>query len=260
MLYELSNGVTYYKDQLHNQLIIFYDQEIERVFDLSDPGDVIELESYRAHLIKEGQEITKIDAEGHYILPGFIDVHIHGYKGVDVMDANVESLEIMKKELVKNGVTSFLATTMTMGKKSILDALDAVEKVIVKQEQSDVIGAAIIGVHLEGPFINNKFKGAQSEKHIIPVDHDMLDRYKDIIKVVTIAPETDGGLETIKKYKNDMNFSIGHSGAKYEEAMEAFEYGACCTTHLFNAMTGLHHRNLGIVGAALTSDLSLIHI
>ncbi|MDW7669795.1 MAG: N-acetylglucosamine-6-phosphate deacetylase, partial [Bacillota bacterium] len=110
------------------------------------------------------------------------------------------------------------------------------------------------GVHLEGPFINNKFKGAQSEKHIIPVDHEILDRYKDIIKVVTIAPEKDGSLETIKKYKNDMNFSIGHSGATYEEAIEAFEHGACCTTHLFNAMTGLHHRNLGIVGAALTTD------
>lgn len=254
MLYELSNGITYYKEQLHNQLVLFYDQDIKGIFDLSDSKDVIDLEAYRSKLINEGQELTRIDAKGLYILPGFIDIHIHGYKGADVMDARVESLELMKRELVKNGVTAFLATTMTMDKKSITEALDVVKKVMTEQEYSDVNGAEIIGVHLEGPFINSKFKGAQPEKHIIPVEHDILDHYKDIIKVVTIAPETDGGLSTIKKYKNDMNFSLGHSGANYDVAMEAIECGACSTTHLFNAMTGLHHRDPGVVGAALASD------
>lgn len=253
-LFELSQGMTYYKEHFQDQLVIFYDEEIQEIFDLSDPKEAVKAEIYRASVIKEGYEVIKIDAEGHYILPGFMDVHIHGYKGADVMDARVKSLQVMKKELPENGVTSFLATTMTMGKKTIMDALNVLETVMADQEHKPLMGAQIIGVHLEGPFINKSFKGAQAESYIMPVDYEIIDRYRDIIKVVTIAPEIEGGLKTIIDYKDTIRFSVGHSGANYDEGMAAFECGAQATTHLFNAMTGLHHREPGLVGAALNSD------
>lgn len=195
----------------------------------------------------------EIDAQGHYVVPGFIDVHIHGYKGVDVMDGDVDSIEKMAKGITENGVTAFLATTMTMDKSSIMNALNSIRKVMTDNTLNQE-GAMVLGAHLEGPFINTEYKGAQSERYVIPPAKEWLDEFGDTIKVVTIAPEIEGALEIIESYSDTINFSLGHTGASYEKAMEAYAKGAKSATHLFNAMTGLHHRNPGVVGAAFSCD------
>lgn len=254
MVYEIINGVVFHHNELKEEHVVLFEDKIVAIYDLNNQVDVDFYEKVKHRLSLEGKDLQTIDAKGQYVLPGFIDVHIHGYKGVDVMDGEQSSLHKMKQDLVENGVTNFLATTMTMDKASIVHALEAVKKVMKQQDNGVVKGAHILGVHLEGPFINVDYKGAQPKKHIVSPDHQLLKDYLDILKIVTIAPEIAGGLETIAEFKDNINFSIGHSGASYEQAMEAFECGACGTTHLFNAMTGVHHRNPGIVGAAFASD------
>jgi len=192
-----------------------------------------------------------IDLKGAYVSSGFIDIHIHGLKGRDVMDGDPESLKIMSDTLVETGVTSYLATTMTQDQKDIDKALEAVRT--YRQEPSS-LGANILGVHLEGPFINRAYKGAQNEAYIVLPREDMIEGYYDQIRLISLAPEVEGALDFCQavKEKNDhIKFSIGHSAASYDKALEAYSQGFDSTTHLFNAMTGLHHRQPGIVGAVL---------
>ncbi|MGL4912066.1 MAG: N-acetylglucosamine-6-phosphate deacetylase [Romboutsia sp.] len=201
--------------------------------------------------VPDGCEI--IDAKGQYVCPGLIDIHIHGNMGKDTMDGTGESIIAISKSIARYGVTSFLPTTMTMDEKSINNALDVIKSFMNKE----IEGAEVIGAHLEGPFINIDYKGAQNPKFIVAPSYDLIDKYKDVIKVITYAPEGDGNLEFTKKIKKDTNIvlSIGHSNAKFEEARNAINLGASNITHTFNGMTGLNHRDPGVVGAALTTDV-----
>ncbi len=235
------NGQIYYEGKFQKGKVLVYSNTIESILTQSAYEDI------KKHMDEE------TNAEGNFVVPGFIDVHIHGYQGVDVMNGTTEALNTMKKGLVENGVTSFLATTMTMPKPDITKALDAVREVMKEQEKTSY-GATIVGVHLEGPFINAEKKGAQPEEYIIHPEEELVEPYLDLIKVITIAPEVEDSLAFIKKYHKSINFSLGHTSATYEEAMKAFECGACGSTHTFNAMTGMHHRKPGVVTAALTSD------
>jgi N-acetylglucosamine-6-phosphate deacetylase len=235
------NGQIYYEGKFQKGKVLIYSNTIESILTQSA------YEEIKKHMDEE------TNAEGNFVVPGFIDVHIHGYQGVDVMNGTTEALNTMKKGLVENGVTSFLATTMTMPKADITKALDAVREVMKEQEKTSY-GATIVGVHLEGPFINAEKKGAQPEEYIIHPEEELVEPYLDLIKVITIAPEVEDSLAFIKKYHKSINFSLGHTSATYEEAMKAFECGACGSTHTFNAMTGMHHRKPGVVTAALTSD------
>ena len=193
-----------------------------------------------------------IDAQGKYVSPGFVDIHIHGNMGRDTMDATEEAITTIAKSIVRHGVTSFLPTTMTMDKESVYNALDAVKDLMGCGEGR----AEILGAHLEGPFINQKYKGAQNEAFIINPSYEFVEKYKDVIKVITYAPEQDESFEFTKEVvKNtDIALSIGHSKATFKQAREAINLGARNITHLFNGMTPLNHRNPGVVGAGLTSD------
>ncbi len=195
-----------------------------------------------------------IDAKGNYIAPGLVDIHIHGYLGEDTSDAKPEGIRKMAYGIAENGVTAFLPTTMTVAKEQIVAALDAVRS--LKEESKTWGGAEILGVHAEGPFINPSKKGAQAEENILVPDADFILENEDIIKIVTLAPEMDEGHKCIKKLaaESDVLVSMGHSDAKFEEAMSAAKDGVNHTTHLFNAMSALAHRNPGVVGAALASD------
>ncbi len=193
----------------------------------------------------------EIKLNGEHVFPGFIDVHIHGKLGSDTMDATDKAIKDMSEGIVKNGVTAFLPTTMSMPKEKIQNALDNV-KAFMQSENK--IGAKVLGVHLEGPFINKDKKGAQPENGIFPIDEDLIINNKEVIKIISIAPEVDNAIEFISKYKEDFNFSIAHTNADYETATNAIKNGAKSFTHLFNAMTGLNHRNPGCVGSALTND------
>ena len=202
----------------------------------------------------DGKADEIIDAAGAYVVPGFVDVHIHGFNGADVMDGNTESLTTMAKGLTANGVTSFLATTMTMGVPYIRAALEAVKEYTADEVLSRQ-GAEIVGVHLEGPFININKKGAQRGEDIIPADIDVIAGYEDLIKVITIAPEIEENMAFIEKYADRFCFSIGHTEATFEVATEAVRKGAKSVTHLFNAMSPLEHRFPGVVGTAFIEDI-----
>lgn len=193
-----------------------------------------------------------IDAQGKYVSPGFIDIHIHGNMGRDTMDATEEAVTTIAKSIVRHGVTSFLPTTMTMDQESVYNALDVVKDLMGCGEGR----AEILGAHLEGPFINQKYKGAQNESFIINPSYEFIEKYKDVIKVITYAPEQDDNFEFTKEVvrNTDIALSIGHSKATFKQAREAINLGARNITHLFNGMTPLNHRNPGVVGAGLTSD------
>ena len=195
-----------------------------------------------------------VDAKGNYVAPGLVDIHIHGYLGEDTCDAKTEGVKKMAYGVIQNGVTAFLPTTMTVAKDEIVAALDAVRS--LKEESKTWGGAEIIGVHAEGPFINPSKKGAQAEENILVPDADFIIENADIIKIVTLAPEMDEGHKCIKKLaaESDVLVSMGHTDAKFEEAMSAAKDGVNHATHLFNAMSALAHRNPGVVGAALASE------
>jgi len=198
--------------------------------------------------------IDIIDAKGHYVSAGFIDLHIHGSGGADVMDATLEALEILSTTLSQTGTTSFLATTMTMPSIDIENALKNIEKF-----SSQVTGASILGVHLEGPFINTKKHGAQDENYIQSPNLELIEKYMNHIKMITLAPEIDGSESFIKYLTKEyphIILSIGHSEASYEESKKSFEWGISHATHLFNAMNPYHHRAPGIVGAVFDSDVT----
>jgi N-acetylglucosamine-6-phosphate deacetylase len=199
----------------------------------------------------------------HYLVPGLIDCHMHGASGFDVMDADINGLEQLSESLLKQGTTGFLATTMTMSDNCIEKALKSVADYQDKYKKGEIgaSGAQILGIHLEGPFLSNKHPGAQNAKYIKSGDIKLFDKWQDIakgaIKLITVAPEDSNNMSFIKHIKNkypDIVISIGHSDASFEQANEAISAGACHCTHLFNAMSGFHHRAPGIPGAVLISD------
>ena len=197
--------------------------------------------------------IEIIDGKGNYLCPGFIDIHIHGAAGFDTMDASSEALKTIKKSLIKSGVTSFLATTMSMPISDIEKTLSVIRNEMIEDSQ----GARIIGSHLEGPFLNKEYKGCHLAKDIILPNTNLIEKYQDIIKLLTIAPEIEGAEAFIKYLREkDIIVSAGHTAASYEEVMEARKWGLSHTTHLFNAMGKLHHRKPSLLGAALTTDMT----
>lgn len=197
-----------------------------------------------------------IEGNGRYLSPGFIDIHIHGAGNHDTMEGTFDSLEIISKTIAEHGTTTFLPTTMTVDVKEIRRAVEA-----VKVAQGSVSGASIGGVHLEGPFISQDAIGAQNPNYVIRPSResfqDMVGNHTDLIKSITMAPELDGALELIPYLReNDINVSMGHTIATYDQAMEGIRAGVNHSTHLFNAMTPFSHRSPGVVGAIFDSDIT----
>ena len=193
---------------------------------------------------------------GAIVLPGFIDQHIHGAGGSDGMDGTVQDISVIANTIAKEGTTSFLVTTMTQSKDNILRALTAVKEY---RENANNDGARVVGVHLEGPFISSEYKGAQPLEYVIEPNVDIFDEYNvasgNSIKVVTLAPEIKGADKLISHLKEKgVVASIGHSGAKYNDVLNAVSKGATSVTHTFNAQTPLHHREIGVVGSAMLVD------
>ncbi|MPM74762.1 N-acetylglucosamine-6-phosphate deacetylase [bioreactor metagenome] len=252
------------KEVLKNMAIIF-DKEIIAIIDEEELinysnsnsskgiSSLAEGESYN-HRPYQYEELEILDAKGQYVGPGFIDIHIHGSGGKDTMDGDLEALKVISKTIARNGVTGFLPTTMTMDKDHIYNAF----KVIRIAMESKLEGAAVLGCHMEGPFINKKYKGAQNPEHIIAPDFGLIKDYIDIIKIITIAPEKDENNNFLSKMKNhkEIVLSMGHSEATFEEAMKSIEMGISHCTHVFNAMTPLNHREPGVVGAVFKSNIT----
>jgi N-acetylglucosamine-6-phosphate deacetylase len=195
--------------------------------------------------------------ENYHLIPGMIDLHIHGAFGADVMDCSIEALETISNALPKEGVTSFLATTMTAPKKDIEKALSCVKS--FTEIQNHYTGAQLLGVHLEGPFISPQKKGAQNEKDIIPFDESLFANWQKIsgdkIKIITLAPEIIDKTCIKKLVKNQhVIISAGHSNATYQETLNAIDAGVSYATHLFNGMRAIDHREPGVAIALLLSN------
>lgn len=197
-----------------------------------------------------------------YFIPGLIDPHFHGIKGHDVMSGNPESLHAIQKELVKNGVTGFLPTTMTACAKVTEKALQAITEAI----HTPIIGTNILGIHLEGPFISTEKAGAQDvtgnalnpDFHLLQCWHQLTTK---AIKLVTIAPEMPGSIEFIESaIKLGIQIGVGHTNATFEETKAAIDAGASVGTHLFNAMPTPHHRKPGAAGALLDEDRAYVEV
>lgn len=190
----------------------------------------------------------RIDGSDAYALPGFIDLHIHGSMGFDVMDGSLASLQGLCDFLIQGGVTSFLATTMTDSAKRIKMALRAMKTFAERP------GTPFLGVHIEGPYLNPAYRGSQSEMHL---RQPMREEYipwlsTGMIKMITLAPEIAGGEDLMRDaLAQGATVSIGHSGADYDAATRYFAAGARQVTHTFNGMPGIHHRQPGLFVAAL---------
>ncbi|EKD54704.1 MAG: hypothetical protein ACD_60C00057G0029 [uncultured bacterium] len=195
--------------------------------------------------------------KNYHLVPGFIDVHIHGANGSDVMDGDFHALETISHALAEEGTTSFLATTMTAAPDAIEKALMNIHAFMQKQEKMD--GARILGAHLEGPFLSAKKIGAQPAAYILPPNSDDIKQWQKIsghcIKLITLAPELKDALKLIHFLKEEgIVASVGHTDATYAESIAAIDAGCSHVTHLFNAMRGIHQREPGTVTAALLRD------
>lgn len=217
-----------------------------------------DFEKIRADVKIEGEKISKIgdfsseeglDLTGLVVIPGLIDMHIHGCGGADTGDATPEALETMSQTLVKNGVTSFCPASMTLSFEELTKIFANIDAM-----KDKVGGAYIHGANMEGPYIAMSKKGAQNPLYVRKPDKEEFKKLYEgcngAIRVVDIAPECDGGDEFIKEIQPICPVSIAHTDAGYDEAVHAIELGVRHITHLFNAQSGLHHRKPGVVGAA----------
>ncbi len=192
------------------------------------------------------------------LAPGFIDVHIHGGSGRDVMELDRSALAAVERGIVKHGVTSYLPTTVSAPLPDTLRALEHLGKAI-RAESSDVGRSRPLGIHLEGPFVSHAKRGVHPPQNLLPPSPEVLrqlhEASEETVRMLTIAPELEGGIETIiEAVKLGIRASLGHSNATFVEAKAGIDAGACHATHTFNAMRPLDHREPGILGAVLSDD------
>lgn len=214
----------------------------------------------------DGQVITDVAQTTHVpaaaervhgiIVPGFIDVHVHGGDGADFMDAHEESTARILGFHAMHGTTAVAATTLSASRSDLHAAVESIARVTMERPA----GAEVVAVHLEGPFINVKRAGAQDRGSIRPADiHEVAALIAEAPRlrwIITVAPELEGARGLIEHFRDRVLFSIGHTAADHAAAVSAIEWGALHFTHLYNAMSGLNHREPGVVGAALTSVAS----
>jgi N-acetylglucosamine-6-phosphate deacetylase len=207
------------------------------------------------------KNVEIIEAQNKFIVPGYIDIHVHGGGGSDVMDGEYEAIKQVATTHSRFGTTAFLPTTMTMTKDKIIKSLKSIHEARLKGTGT----AEILGIHLEGPYINPEKKGAQKEEDIKKVSVEEFLEFNqasgNLIRLVTIAPEMPGAIDFIRwLHQQGIIVSVGHSNATYKQVQEGIQAGLSQVTHIFNAMRGLHHREPGVVGAALSSPKLIVEM
>ena len=194
-----------------------------------------------------------IDAAGGYVAPGLVDVHIHGFMGMDASNGSLGELQEMSRRLAEWGTTAWLPTTMTLKWPALEACFAAIRQAAARSLRPDWGGAQVLGCHAEGPFINPVKKGAQDGAAIQRPDVEKLRPWADAVKLMTVAPEVDGALDFIRAAAGlGVTVSMGHTAATAAQALAGFDAGVTHATHTFNAMPPLNHREPGAVGAALT--------
>jgi len=210
----------------------------------------VELENGKIKSIGKTDNKEGYNYDNYYLVPGFIDQHIHGANSYDFMDGTYEAINEISKALLKEGTTSFLGTTMTQ-------SFDNIEKAVYNLKPQKLDGSNLVGVHLEGPFISETFKGAQPGEYIIPTDLELFKKWNKYnnIKIVSMAAEHDKDFNLIKYAKeNNIIVSQAHTNATHKISNEAIKAGAKGFTHAYNAMSKLHHRDIGVVGTMLLNN------
>lgn len=197
-----------------------------------------------------------VDYSGYEIAPGYVDTHIHGFDSCDIMDRKVESVATVSRGILRNGVTSYLPTTLTASTEQLEEACACVAEYVESGDETP--HARIQGIFLEGPFFTEKYKGAQNPAYLSAPAIEKLDRWQEaahgLVKKVGLAPEYDGaGVFTAKAVASGVVVALGHSAATCEQARACLDSGAQVFIHTYNGMSGLHHREPGMVGAALST-------
>lgn len=199
-------------------------------------------------------EDTVIDAQGNYLIPGLVDIHFHGCAGHDFSDGTPEALQAIGAYELKNGITSICPASMTLAEETLANVCENAYAYYTKPETDKPEGSRLCGIHLEGPFISMEKKGAQNPAYVKSPDIAMFNRLQDaahgLVKLITIAPETEGAEEFIKELSSKVHISVGHTCSDYDTAYKAFALGADHVTHFFNAMPAFTHRAPGVFGAA----------
>ncbi|MGJ3239033.1 MAG: N-acetylglucosamine-6-phosphate deacetylase [Anaerolineae bacterium] len=234
----LIHNATIYADAVFDGWILVRDGKIADIGTGSTPQDI---------------DAPRLDARGNALTAGWIDVHVHGAVGHDVMDASTEGLCAMARFFASKGVTAFAPTTLTSSHEKIMRALQAVQALPDKIDG----GATVVGVHLEGPYLNVAKCGAQNPDHVRLCHPDEARHYLDsgVVRMISLAPEFPENHWLIEQCaQRGITASIAHTSATYQQAQQAIADGVHHSTHTFNAMTGLHHREPGVVGAVLTDD------
>ena len=199
-----------------------------------------------------------IDVQGNYIVPGLIDLHIHGAGGFDTMDATPQAIHTIARFIAGHGVTAYLPTTVAASQHDTQKAIETVSSTPLPAE-----GAHHLGIHLEGPYLNHVFCGAQPLQHLRAADPAEYVGWlgKKGVRLMTVAPEIDGVPDLIRVGRNKgVEFAIGHSTASYDQALQAADLGLRQATHTFNGMPPLHHRTPGLLGAVLSDDRLLAQV
>ena len=212
----------------------------------------VTVEGDRIVFIGAPDAVCDVDAGGKYLVPGFVDIHTHGAVNGDFSDGKTGDLAKMSRYYAQNGVTAFLATTMTLKEETLIPAMGA-----IREFQRPADGAKCAGIHLEGPFLSYAKRGAQAAENLHAPDAEMFHRLNTAsgnrVRLVTVAPEEAGAIGFIREVSQYCTVSLGHTIADYDTAMAAFGAGASHATHLFNGMPNFLHRAPGVIGAAFDS-------
>ena len=207
--------------------------------------------------VTEQPDCEIVDYTGHEIAPGYVDTHIHGFDGADIMDCKAESVATISRGILRNGVTSYLPTTLTASTEQLESACASVAEYV--EAGDDAPHARIQGIFLEGPFFTEKYKGAQNPAYLSAPTMDKLNKWQDaahgLVKKIAVAPEYEGAVQfTADAVKSGVVVALGHSAATCAEAQACLDAGAKVFVHTYNGMSGLHHREPGMVGAALSTQ------
>jgi N-acetylglucosamine-6-phosphate deacetylase len=238
---------------IENCMVITPSKTIEKGVVVFEDGKITAVD--QKNRVKVPRSAKVIDASGKIVAPGFIDIHVHGGKGRDVMDASYEAIKDIAEFLVSHGTTSFVPTTISTSRSELLRAVEAVKTAMEKGTD----GAEVLGANLEGPYINLEKRGAHDANYVrLP----SIDEFEEIwessnhtVKIVTLAPELEGSKMLIQKLRElGIVSSIGHSNATYIQAVDALKRGVRHATHMFNRMSGFDPREPGVVGAVLVHD------
>ena len=236
------------KYYVYAKQIVLDDQVIDKAYLTIEDG------KFGPILMEEPQDAPIKDYSNSIVAPGLVDTHIHGYKSHDVMDNDFEGIKVISEGLLSCGVTSWLPTTLTSSAQLLNDVCET-----IGNHYQEVTGAKIRGIFLEGPFFTEKYKGAQNPKYMSNPSVEKLAKWHELsqglVNKIAIAPERKGVKEFIEFAKSKGVYTaLAHSDATYEEAAAAVDAGANIFVHIYNGMSGLHHRNPGMVGAALSLD------